>query len=86
MIKNKLKPVLLSVLMGVSLSSLAYPKDGITPLKDDPTDEEMTVVRNGAKNWCEDLMDSGKITEDGREECVMDYFVQHNLDEEPSCD
>jgi len=86
MIKNILKPAILAGIMGLSLSSFAYPEDGIKPLNDNPTEGQMSVVRIGAKNWCEDQMDSGKITEDGREECVMDYFVQHNLDEEPSCD
>jgi hypothetical protein len=41
----------------------------------------MQVVRDGAKDRCEDIDD-----EDKREVCVVDYYAQHNLEEEPSCD
>jgi hypothetical protein len=56
-------------------------KDGVAVLKDDATEKQMQAERDGAKNRCEDIDD-----EDKREVCVVDYFAQHNLEEEPSCD
>jgi hypothetical protein len=37
-------------------------------------------VRKGAQDRCDEA------GEDKKEECVMDYYAQHNLEEEPSCD
>jgi hypothetical protein len=44
------------------------------------TDAQKEAVRQGAKEFCEDK------EEDAREECVMDFYANHNLEEEPSCD
>ncbi|CAB9539117.1 hypothetical protein [uncultured Gammaproteobacteria bacterium] len=73
----------LAILFGLLLSFnvFADAKDGVAVLKDDATEKQMQAVRDGAKNRCEDIDD-----EDKREVCVVDYFAQHNLEEEPSCD
>ncbi|CAC9623821.1 hypothetical protein [uncultured Gammaproteobacteria bacterium] len=73
----------LAILFGLLLSFnvFADTKDGVAVLKDDATEKQMQAVRDGAKNRCEDIDD-----EDKREVCVVDYFAQHNLEEEPSCD
>lgn len=73
----------LTILFGLllSLNVFANAKDGVAVLNDEPTEEQMQAVRDGAKNLCEDIDD-----EDKREVCVVDYFAQHNLEEEPSCD
>jgi len=44
------------------------------------TEAQKEAVRQGAKEFCEDK------EEDAREECVMDFYANHNLEEEPSCD
>jgi hypothetical protein len=50
-------------------------------LSDNPTEEQMQLVRDGARDLCENVDDDNE-----REMCVMDYFAEHNLEEEPSCD
>ena len=72
----------LAVLLGflLSFNVFADAKDGVAVLGDDPTEQQMQAVRDGAKDLCEHLDD------DKREICVEDYYVQHNLEEEPSCD
>lgn len=54
--------------------------DGVPVLGKEPSEEEMQLVRDGAQGYCEEKED------DAREECVMDYYAAHNLDEEPDCD
>ena len=71
------------VLFGFLLSMNAFAHlsgENITPLGDDQTEKRMQEVRDGAKSFCEDLDD------DQRELCVMDFYTQHDLEEEPSCD
>ncbi|NYT28761.1 MAG: hypothetical protein H0A76_13490 [Candidatus Thiodubiliella endoseptemdiera] len=48
---------------------------------DDATEEQMQAGEMGQVKSAEDIDD-----EDQREVCVVDYFAQHNLEEEPSCD
>jgi hypothetical protein len=50
-------------------------------LGDNPTEEQMELVRKGANIFCSEVED-----EDEKQQCAADYFAQHNLDEEPSCD
>ncbi|CAC9445564.1 hypothetical protein BSPLISOX_1404 [uncultured Gammaproteobacteria bacterium] len=73
----------LAILFGLLLSFNVFAdvKDGVAVLNDEPTEKQMQVVRDGAKDRCEDIDD-----EDKREVCVVDYYAQHNLEEEPSCD
>ncbi|CAC9645919.1 hypothetical protein [uncultured Gammaproteobacteria bacterium] len=73
----------LAILFGLLLSFNVFSdvKDGVAILNDEPTEKQMQVVRDGAKDRCEDIDD-----EDKREVCVVDYYAQHNLEEEPSCD
>ncbi|CAC9464983.1 hypothetical protein [bacterium endosymbiont of Bathymodiolus sp. 5 South] len=73
----------LAILFGLLLSFNVFSdvKDGVAVLNDEPTEKQMQVVRDGAKDRCEDIDD-----EDKREVCVVDYYAQHNLEEEPSCD
>ena len=78
--------VLFGFLLSVNFNVLANATDGVKALGENATEEQKVLVRNGAKDWCDDQVDSGKIEDDGREECVMDYFANHNLEEEPSCD
>jgi len=78
--------ILMGLLIGMNISVFANSEDGVKALGPDATEAQKVLVREGAKNWCEDQVDAGKIDEDGREECVMDYFANHNLEEEPSCD
>lgn len=75
----------LLLLFGFSLllnfNVFADAQDGVVVLADEATDAQMQAVRDGAKVRCEDIDD-----EDKRETCVVDYYAQHNLEEEPSCD
>jgi chromosome condensin MukBEF MukE localization factor len=76
----------MSFIMGLSTNVFSNATDGVKALGADATEAQKALIRDGAKNWCEDQVDTGKIEEDGKEECVMDYFANHNLEEEPSCD
>jgi hypothetical protein len=77
--KKLLKKLLLTAIL-LSGFAFAGDKDGVPVIPDDPTDEQMQLVRDGAANFC--VQDD----EDARAQCVADYYAQHNLDEEPSCD
>jgi hypothetical protein len=72
------KLLLASILM--SGFAFATPEDGVPVIPDDPTEEQMQMVRDGAIKACD------QDDEDARAQCVADYYAQHNLDEEPSCD
>ena len=52
----------------------------VAPLATDATEAQKQVIRDGAQNFCDGA------EEDEKEECVMDFFANHNLEEEPSCD
>ena len=52
----------------------------VAPLAKDATEAQMQAVRDGAADFCDGA------EEDAKEECVMDFFANHNLEEEPSCD
>ncbi len=65
---------------GLSFNVFADAKDGVAVLGENPTEKQIQAVRDGAKDLCEDLDDNK------REICVADYYAQHNLEEEPSCD
>jgi len=41
----------------------------------------MQLVRDGAKDLCSEIDDENEA-----QMCVMDFYAQHNLEEEPSCD
>ncbi|BBB23955.1 conserved hypothetical protein [Isorropodon fossajaponicum endosymbiont JTNG4] len=64
----------------LSFNAFADAKDGVKPLSANPTEAQRQVIRDAAKDSCDGQED------DQREECVMDYFANHNLEEEPSCD
>ena len=72
--------ILLGFLLGINISVLADKADGVAALGDDATDAQKVLVRKGAQDRCDEAGD------DKKEECVMDYYAQHNLEEEPSCD
>jgi hypothetical protein len=78
--------VLVSFLLGLNMSVLANSTDGVKALGENATEAQKVLVRTGAQDWCGDQVDSGKIEDGDKEECVMDYFANHNLEEEPSCD
>jgi|TARA_B100001105_G_C22353572_1_gene426860 chromosome condensin MukBEF MukE localization factor len=59
----------------------AFAHEADPVLNDDPTEAQMQLVRDGAMAFCESVDD-----ENERQVCVMDYYAQHNLEEEPSCD
>lgn len=67
--------------LGLSFSVFSDQKDGVAALGNEPTEVQIQAVRDGAKNVCEDLDDDDK-----KEQCVADYYANHNLEEEPSCD
>ncbi len=76
------KLLLLLVFMSGSFASVGVLSHGKDPvLSDNPTEEQMQLVRDGARDLCENVDDDNE-----REMCVMDYFAEHNLEEEPSCD
>jgi hypothetical protein len=52
----------------------------VAPLAKDASDAQKQAVRDGAQDFCD------SAEEDEKEECVMDFFANHNLEEEPSCD
>lgn len=72
--------VLFAVLFG--LGSFNVIADGNhAPLSGpDATEAQKQVIRDAARDACEEKED------DEREECVMDFYANHNLEEEPSCD
>lgn len=67
--------------LALNFNILADKQDGVAVLGDNATEVQMQAVREGAKTRCEEIDDENK-----REVCVVDYFAQHNLEEEPSCD
>ncbi|MDC0407106.1 hypothetical protein OAM82_00450 [Candidatus Thioglobus sp.] len=75
-----------AVLFILLLSSVTFAHvDGetIEPLPlpvDSQTEAQKKIVRDGAQDFCDGA------EEDAKEECVMDFFANHNLEEEPSCD
>ena len=73
----------LSVICIIStvLSSGAFSHEAHPELSDDPTEAEMQLVRDGAKDLCSEIDDENEA-----QMCVMDFYAQHNLEEEPSCD
>lgn len=73
--------LLFGLVATLNFNVLADAQDGVAVLGDDATEKQMQAVRDGGKARCEDIDD-----EDQREVCVVDYFAQHNLEEEPSCD
>ncbi len=65
----------------VSMSTMAHMKGEATaPLGANPTEAQKQVIRDDAQDSCDSAED------DAKEECVMDFFANHNLEEEPSCD
>ncbi len=74
------KLIILFVLL-LNFNVFADAQDGVAILGDNAIEAQMQVVRNGAVTRCEDIDDENK-----REICVVDYYAQHNLEEEPSCD
>ena len=72
--------VMLSMMVGFNMAVLADNEDGVFVLDSDATEAQKELVRKGAEERC------GDEDEDMKEECVMDYFALHNLDEEAPCD
>ncbi len=65
-----------------AMSAIDY-KDGVPILKKDAeiTQAQENAIREGAIRWCSDIEDDNE-----REQCVLDYFVNHNYEGEPDCD
>jgi hypothetical protein len=75
--------ILFAPFVAISLSVNAHMAgENVAPLPtiNGGTEAQKEAVRQGAKEFCEDK------EEDAREECVMDFYANHNLEEEPSCD
>ncbi len=73
----------LVILFGFLLSTTLFAHmDGETvpALGAGATEAQKQLVRDGAQDFCDGA------EEDEKEECVMDFFANHNLEEEPSCD
>ncbi|WPE17506.1 hypothetical protein [Candidatus Thioglobus autotrophicus] len=76
----------IAVLFILLLSSVTFAHvagETIAPLPlpvDSQSEAQKQIVRDGAQNFCDGA------EEDAKEECVMDFFANHNLEEEPSCD
>jgi hypothetical protein len=68
----------LAILFGFLLSVNA--SADIPALGANATEAQKKVIRDGAQDFCDGKED------DEKEECVMDFFANHNLEEEPSCD
>lgn len=72
--------ILFGLLVSLNSNVFADARDGVVALGDNPTDAQMQAVQEGAKNHCQEFDD------DKHEVCVLDYYAQHNLEEEPNCD
>jgi hypothetical protein len=73
----------LAVLFAFLMTTTVFAhQDGetVAPLATDATEAQKQVIRDGAQKFCDGA------EEDAKEECVMDFFANHNLQEEPSCD
>ena len=68
----------LAILFGFLLSINVFAN--IPALGASATEAQKQVIRDGAQDFCDGKED------DEKEECVMDFFANHNLEEEPSCD
>lgn len=68
-------------LANVANAEEVFDLKSVPVLSDNPTEEQMELVRKGANIFCSEVED-----EDEKQQCAADYFAQHNLDEEPSCD
>lgn len=56
-------------------------EDGVSVLGAEPTDQEIEMVRAGAKKSCAEVEDYEE-----KEQCAMDYYTQHNYEGEPDCE
>jgi len=73
--------VMISFLTGLNVNVIAHTSgENVAPLGDNDSESMKQAIRDGAKSFCEDLDD------DKRELCVVDFYTQHDLEEEPSCD
>jgi hypothetical protein len=73
--------ILMGFVLGLNANVAAHMKgENVAPLGGSSSEEMMQAIRDGAKSFCEDLDD------DQRELCVVDFYTQHDLEEEPSCD
>ncbi len=72
---------LFGLLFVLSFNVFSSETDGVAVLGENPTEEQIQAVRNGARDFCSEIDD-----ENQREVCVVNYYAQHNLEEEPSCD
>ena len=73
----------LALLFGLVLTFGAHAHmdgENTAPLGPNASDAEKQVIRDAAQDIC------GEKEDDEREECVMDFYANHNLEEEPSCD
>jgi len=73
----------LVILFGFLLSTTSFAHmdgESVVELGADATEAQKILVRDGAQDFCDGKED------DEKEECVMDFFANHNLEEEPSCD
>lgn len=84
MSKTLLSILFLSLFLVLSHPAMAIVdyKDGVPILAEDAdvTEAQEIAIEAGAKNWCSEQED------DQKEQCVLDYFVAHNYEGEPSCD
>ena len=73
----------LAILFGFLLSATSFAHldgDTVPALGAGATEAQKVLVRDGAQDFCDGKED------DEKEECVIDFFANHNLEEEPSCD
>ncbi|RUM85097.1 MAG: hypothetical protein DSZ19_02160, partial [Candidatus Thioglobus sp.] len=56
--------VLFGFLISVNFNVFANATDGVKALGENATEAQKVLVRNGAKDWCDDQVDTGKIEDD----------------------
>ena len=93
MINNKEKRVRkLAVLFGLLLTTSVFahmPGENTEPLPGaneieatkNATEAQKDAIRKAAADFCGDIDD-----DDEKQECSAEFYANHNLDEEPSCD
>lgn len=68
------------LLLFIPFIAFANTTDGVQILSDNPTEGQLQIVRDGASRLC------SQDEELAREQCLVDYYAEYNLEEEDGCD
>lgn len=79
--ENTMKKIIALMAVLAATTATATIEDGVAVLGATPTDQEIEMVRAGAKKFCSEIEDYEE-----KEQCAMDYYAAHNFEGEPDCE